>query len=1401
MYLSQNLLYFTTRQLSQFCFVYISTVHKLKLISLTSVELGCTSTPAQHAQKMNRFNQQIISINIDNKQDNLLKLEEIIRANEPIACLLQDVPQLSKNHLIDTCKAIASHYEITLNQEHLEQRKRIDNLILTHRERVQLRELHIYNSNSKASSIGVSLTRVVEVEDGEEDETSNVEKEHGKLVLFSVYIRPRATHYETKACLDWILDRSKSSYGHCRTIVMGDMNASEAMWCPIESTLNNKENSDKHYKQIKLVRGRLVAKHFSKMNLTCLNKIELGPTYEHAQGSSYIDLAFVGNKAIRTWKTLSLEKLWELPAHKALILEARGSAQARYKKKTYKRIRLELLSESLFEEVHLQCDSLCTNWRQLPRDRIIKRMDRITSVLYRAIYTAQLKITTRITRKLPIKGTNHGRGVLNARVRHQIRRLRKCQSKIARLRHKLKGARNTSNDIRMVASSRPNLYSRKRALKQKGAKLRRDIINSMNANNLTEQYGDLRNSELWDKVHIMQNLIDNARYNINNTDQFNNNIKSKKDIDELARVKFPHRFRGTLNYVDNAYKESPASIRIKVTEEEIMAAVSDLRNKSYTSAEGIKMSVFYRSLEFVADIVKTLIEMSFWVCYAPKKACSTLGTLIPKKAAGQFRIVHVSSPMAALLELIAIRRLEYRLEQYKLNSPYQFGFSALISRHDLMARLLEFFYKEYLEVGMKASGLIISLDIEGAFDNVNQDRLIEGMDRELGNDPIKYWLASFVLNRRISIKKGSLQSNQRDICLGVPQGSALGPVLWNFMIHDIDQDIASPGKAELIRYADDIILVYNGDDKNLAQFILDKLVNKLNCIDLNIRPEKCSVMGVRLGYRDQRRNEYHIRGTPINKVNRMNILGIPITNKLKLDRSSAEHIEKFNISLKKLCNINRIGLINTAEEWRILIESYLKNRLIINNWPILIIDTDSCNWVDKQMIKSLRIIFGWPNNTSVKLIKLITGTLGCRELVVRTAKLRALTEFKCIYEFLLKISQTGTIQEILAVPFRERVSRGLITRRVNLETDIIRNRKHPDPSKLLMITEIEDFQEIVERHGSTWILLDRNMGSMLAEINERQEVKQIKLGRHSQYPISYFNSFALILKTITDRTCNCRSITLSEKSSILSALENTHNRDWRVIQLRERMADNGWKINKIRHNIDRRLRESLAIKYQNLALRHDTNTIINDFNLWLAMNEEATEERAVINTRPLHKVESLSEPFLLDYRRRNHINKWAPKEDDTFFQGCHTSITSALTTKTSIWQSMTPNWLDGSRMLVLSGMTNNEHGQLTYGEREPSDTCNLCTQQQYNDNTELSTSSDWHGIDRNKIKSNLVLHRTFACKKFNLERAEFLKRTKTDTELDTSNAEDKETLETILSNRRTCQRLLSLMVKCNMLSN
>ena len=80
-------------------------------------------------------------------------------------------------------------------------------------------------------------------------------------------------------------------------------------------------------------------------------------------------------------------------------------------------------------------------------------------------------------------------------------------------------------------------------------------------------------------------------------------------------------------------------------------------------------------------------------------------------------------------------------------------------------------------------------------------------------------MVSYLLDRTHQIKIGNVVSSWADIQKGVPQGSILGPLIFNVFINDIFYFIK---KCTLYNYADDNMLSFNSPD-------FEELINVLQC--------------------------------------------------------------------------------------------------------------------------------------------------------------------------------------------------------------------------------------------------------------------------------------------------------------------------------------------------------------------------------------------------------------------------------------------------------------------------------------------------------------------------------------------------------------------------------------------
>ena len=92
--------------------------------------------------------------------------------------------------------------------------------------------------------------------------------------------------------------------------------------------------------------------------------------------------------------------------------------------------------------------------------------------------------------------------------------------------------------------------------------------------------------------------------------------------------------------------------------------------------------------------------------------------------------------------------------------------------------------------------IVVDIDIEKFFDNVNHDILMSRLAKYIDDKPLLRLIRRF-------LQAGMMQNgvySKRDV--GTPQGSPLSPLLSNILLHELDVELSTRGH-KYLRYADD----------------------------------------------------------------------------------------------------------------------------------------------------------------------------------------------------------------------------------------------------------------------------------------------------------------------------------------------------------------------------------------------------------------------------------------------------------------------------------------------------------------------------------------------------------------------------------------------------------------------
>ena len=121
-------------------------------------------------------------------------------------------------------------------------------------------------------------------------------------------------------------------------------------------------------------------------------------------------------------------------------------------------------------------------------------------------------------------------------------------------------------------------------------------------------------------------------------------------------------------------------------------------------------------------------------------------------------------------------RLYKYLENHNLIYELQFDFRKKHSTNHALISLVELI-KSNLDEGNYTCGVF--LDLQKAFDTVNRDILLRKLEHYGIRARANGWFASFLSSRSQFVTIDSYDSAIMDMEYGVPQGSVLGPLLFN----------------------------------------------------------------------------------------------------------------------------------------------------------------------------------------------------------------------------------------------------------------------------------------------------------------------------------------------------------------------------------------------------------------------------------------------------------------------------------------------------------------------------------------------------------------------------------------------------------------------------------------------
>ncbi|XP_045118181.1 uncharacterized protein LOC123508485 [Portunus trituberculatus] len=268
---------------------------------------------------------------------------------------------------------------------------------------------------------------------------------------------------------------------------------------------------------------------------------------------------------------------------------------------------------------------------------------------------------------------------------------------------------------------------------------------------------------------------------------------------------------------------------------------------------------------------------------------------------GNYRPISLLSVVSKIFERIIGEQINKYLEENHLLSPKQFGFRKGRSTSDLLL-LLSKSWHDALDAGRPS--LVIALDIAGAFDSVWHHALTTKLQQLGITGDLLQLFTSYLTGRSLRVVVNGSTSSSFPVEASVPQGSVLGPILWNIYFNDLLQ--SSP---EAAAYADDCTLSWayeRGEAQNVVQAVNRQLQDILAWGErwqVKFAPEKTQAMVITRsqGEADQLRGKLRLGPDTIPLQDTIEILGVEVDSRLQFDR----HLEKVARNASSKVNLLR----------------------------------------------------------------------------------------------------------------------------------------------------------------------------------------------------------------------------------------------------------------------------------------------------------------------------------------------------------------------------------------------------------------------------------------------------------------------------------------------------------------
>ena len=386
-----------------------------------------------------------------------------------------------------------------------------------------------------------------------------------------------------------------------------------------------------------------------------------------------------------------------------------------------------------------------------------------------------------------------------------------------------------------------------------------------------------------------------------------------------------------LTYIVNKYSAHPSILAIKAriiegehfsfdltNENEVSKILTGLNIKKAIGYDGIPPKIIKTFAIDLTPIITKMINDCIENCIFPDQLKLAEVSSVFKKndrlCKENYRPISILVIISKVYEKIFVKRMSSFMS-YKFNpllSAYRTGYGC----NDILLKFTSL-WKKALDDNLYTGAIM--MDLSKAFDCLPHCLLIAKFYAYGFSHQSCLLVASYLSSRKQRVKIGSERSSWNFLNKGVPQGSIMGPFLFNFFIHDLYYFIET---CTLLNYADDDTLVFAHKNIHVVYAALSSDANVsvkwFEDNGMKANPEKFQFI---ISHRNVNVDDpIQISEMLLHPENNVKLLGIIIDKMLTFDRHVESLCKKASKQLNALKRFSHI--LGEKQKFSIFLDIY-----------------------------------------------------------------------------------------------------------------------------------------------------------------------------------------------------------------------------------------------------------------------------------------------------------------------------------------------------------------------------------------------------------------------------------------------------------------------------------------------